>query len=494
MSTLNLSKSKINNKYSAKLEGDATLAEVIPSYQDKHSLYFDGTNDYISIADSNVLSFGDSVTDSAFSISCRVKLDGLSKQRFVTKSESGGSAIEYMLGTTAGNAFYVQLFDATSSASISFISSTAPSIGVWYHVLMTYDGSGLNTGLALYIDGSSISGTPGGSGYTAMHNTAATFNIGARLDTPQYTNGKISQVGVWNSKLTGAEVTAIYNSGQGLDLSSNSGNYVSSANLVGYWRLNEGSGTNTADSSGNGHKGTLTNGPLWKYDTPSLSPSPNYSVNFDGTNDYVQTTFRPTNGSDITASCWIKTTATSNGRIFANYNGGNSLFYFQMASNKLAADARDDAGILLRLWGTSGPDINDGEWHHVAVVVNGTQLETFIDGVSIETDSDVSFNRNMDSGDDFRIGTDPNVASYFDGSISNLCVWSSALTSSEILEIYNNGKPINLLKNVDNYVSSSNVVGYWRLDEGAGKYTKDISGNDLHGTLTNGPTWSSETP
>ena len=35
------------------------------------------------------------------------------------------------------------------------------------------------------------------------------------------------------------------------------------SNLVAYWKFDEGTGTTTADSSGNGNTGTLTNGPLW---------------------------------------------------------------------------------------------------------------------------------------------------------------------------------------------------------------------------------------
>ena len=34
-------------------------------------------------------------------------------------------------------------------------------------------------------------------------------------------------------------------------------------NLVGYWMLDEGSGSNAADSSGAGHDGTLNNSPPW---------------------------------------------------------------------------------------------------------------------------------------------------------------------------------------------------------------------------------------
>src|SRR6056297_596327 len=54
-------------------------------------------------------------------------------------------------------------------------------------------------------------------------------------------------------------------------------------NLVGYWKFDEGSGTTAYDSSGNGNDGTLTNGPIWSTD----AREGNYSLSFDGVDDYV---------------------------------------------------------------------------------------------------------------------------------------------------------------------------------------------------------------
>ena len=64
---------------------------------------------------------------------------------------------------------------------------------------------------------------------------------------------------VWNEALTANEITALYNFGSGLDASSNAGDYTSSSNLVGYFKMNEGSGTTISDSSGNGASGNLYN-------------------------------------------------------------------------------------------------------------------------------------------------------------------------------------------------------------------------------------------
>ena len=63
-------------------------------------------------------------------------------------------------------------------------------------------------------------------------------------------------------------VTAIYNSGVPTDLTSDSGNYDNSGDLIGYWRMEENTGTSIADSSTNSNTATLTNGPTFSTDTP----------------------------------------------------------------------------------------------------------------------------------------------------------------------------------------------------------------------------------
>src|SRR5437870_5241733 len=52
---------------------------------------------------------------------------------------------------------------------------------------------------------------------------------------------------------------------------------------VAHWKLDDGSGSTAADATGNGHTGTLLNGPAW---TPSGILDG--ALGFDGTNDQVQ--------------------------------------------------------------------------------------------------------------------------------------------------------------------------------------------------------------
>src|SRR5690349_16688012 len=51
--------------------------------------------------------------------------------------------------------------------------------------------------------------------------------------------------------------------------------------VVGYWKLDDGTGTVAADSSGQGNNGTLVNGPTW------TAGKVGGALQFDGVNDVV---------------------------------------------------------------------------------------------------------------------------------------------------------------------------------------------------------------
>ena len=57
--------------------------------------------------------------------------------------------------------------------------------------------------------------------------------------------------------LGNTNITALYNFGIGQKASSNSGNYVKSGDLVGYWQFNNGTGYILKDNTSNSNNGTL---------------------------------------------------------------------------------------------------------------------------------------------------------------------------------------------------------------------------------------------
>ena len=87
--------------------------------------------------------------------------------------------------------------------------------------------------------------------------------IGALSAASSHFKGNIDDVAVFDAQLDDDAVAAMYNSGTPIDLTSNSGNYDNSNDLIGYWKFDEGTGTSIADSSSNSNAATLNNSPSW---------------------------------------------------------------------------------------------------------------------------------------------------------------------------------------------------------------------------------------
>ena len=86
-----------------------------------------------------------------------------------------------------------------------------PSVGTWFHVVITYDGTNIIT----YLNGTKILGPTSNTG--TQNITGLKFVLGSYSGssaTKKY--WALDEYGVWSRALTQAEVTALYNSGDGL--------------------------------------------------------------------------------------------------------------------------------------------------------------------------------------------------------------------------------------------------------------------------------------
>ena len=144
------------------------------------------------------------------------------------------------------------------------ISTTTPTAGGgWYHVVLTFDGTGSSTEYArLYVNGS-LQDTESSSNHD-LNSQTIKVSIGAKINASNvvsnYFNGQIDDVAFWSEVLTASEVTALYNSGTPLDASSNSGNYTSSSGLVAYYKfqqnINSETGSHNGTNSGSSYSQT----------------------------------------------------------------------------------------------------------------------------------------------------------------------------------------------------------------------------------------------
>ena len=172
---------------------------VVGSGTGKYSMFFDGTDDYISITDSAYLS-SDAVT-----VSVWVKMNELDRDQFVIyKSHSANPWESYRLavyGATNIPHFRIALEpDGLSSGTAN--GPSALELNKWYHLVGTFDG----TRIILYINGVAGSPVSLSGGIWATNNplyiggVAADFNI----------NGFIDDVRIYGVALTALEVQKRY--------------------------------------------------------------------------------------------------------------------------------------------------------------------------------------------------------------------------------------------------------------------------------------------
>lgn len=152
----------------------------------------------------------------ARSISCWINLSSLvgdgANGVFFNYGKLGTLSAEFLFGIrgAASNVQY-PVIDDYGHADVGG-TDLALSTSTWYHIVMTWNGSG---GYIVYKNGSSnqtVTKTD-----TAPNTVLnATGGIGGRQTNIQMITGTIDEIGIWSRVLTSDEVTSLYNSGAGL--------------------------------------------------------------------------------------------------------------------------------------------------------------------------------------------------------------------------------------------------------------------------------------
>ncbi len=213
---------------------------------------------------------------------------------------------------------------------------------------------------------------------------------------------------------------------------------------VGWWKLNDGSGTSAVDSSGNGFTGTLSGAdvlPTW-----GAGPNSEGAVVFDSANNngYIDcgssSTLKLT--STGTVMSWIKySNAMGTFRQFiSNENGGSNRdgFALQILSSTKASLDLASASANINIIGGTG--LVDSTWYHVAATWDGSFIDLYVNGVSDATH--VAQTLNASAGGNFTIGWDGSHTGTVCARgvfMDDVRAYSTALTSAEVLTIYNAG-------------------------------------------------------
>lgn len=215
-----------------------------------YSLDFDGTDDYVQ-ADNEI-------TDYPFTLECWVRLDVVNSNDTLISlniTTTGDLSTHYSIRYNGASNQKFAIRAMTDSPLVSQISSgtTTPMANVWYHIAGVFASA---TSRTLYVNGLLES-----TGTDSVNFTSATYQVrmgNLRVNTPtDFLDGKLSDVRIWNTARTAQQIADNY---QKRLIGNESG-------LVGYWKLDRGTGTTVADSTSNNNTGTIT-GAIWDNNEP----------------------------------------------------------------------------------------------------------------------------------------------------------------------------------------------------------------------------------
>jgi len=210
--------------------------------------------------------------------------------------------------------------------------------------------------------------------------------------------------------------------------------------LIAHWMLDETSGTTAEDSAG-GNDGTLVNGPVWT--TGQIGGA----LSFDGNNDSINVPDNDDFTSNVGTVCaWIKLSGwgeNNYGRIAQHLTGlvksGNAKGFdwnVRGSTHNIAFGLYN--GSSYSTIGSAPDSVSLDKWYHVAVVWDGTNVITYIDGSQSGTPVPQTIVP-ANPSTNLLIGTN-NAGNYnFNGKIDDVRIYDRALTADQIEQLYEPG-------------------------------------------------------
>ena len=223
-----------------------------------------------------------------------------------------------------------------------------------------------------------------------------------------------------------------------------------------------------------------------------------YSIEVDGTNDYVDCgNVTATNGvSNASWSFWFKLDNNSNAQMaisqWNNSSSTNQMYVYLIGSSRIDVHL---AGIVVFRDATT-VSLSTGTWYHFVAVYDGSLTgsnicKAWLNNTPLTNSQSPSTIANLKTvTNSFEMGRRP-TGQYLDGKIDEVAIFTSSLTPTNVASIFNSGTPTNLTTS-----GISGLAHYWRNgdnDGGSGTTVTDQQGSK-NGTLTNGASFTSDAP
>lgn len=168
----------------------------------------------------------------------------------------------------------------------------------------------------------------------------------------------------------------------------------------------------------------------------------NYSMSFDGTDDYIDAGLltNMSGATEFTISVWFKYNWQNAFKsLFGNRDSTNSYRGVGLEFGKVPS-TKTSYFYLTSSTGTGTLDFSpntftSNQWHHLVITYDGTTAKGYVDNGTAITSS-IS-GATFTATSNFNIGKDATIASALRASIDEFAIWNTALTSTQVAEIYN---------------------------------------------------------
>jgi hypothetical protein len=201
------------------------------------------------------------------------------------------------------------------------------------------------------------------------------------------------------------------------------------ADLVGWWRLDEGSGTTAYDSSGNGNDGTILGNPKW------VAGKVGGAIDFDGDGDYINCGNDPIFDitDEITLTVWVNSNDNGNSEHNCWLGKGDNAYAIKHQSGNYLEFFIYDGDWHSTNYSTDITSLN-GDWHHMAGTYDGSELKFYLDG---ELAANLVYSSTIGTAaHNVTIGENSQATGrYFDGMLDDPRIYNKALSQDDIKSI-----------------------------------------------------------
>ncbi|NWK54946.1 cadherin domain-containing protein [Verrucomicrobiaceae bacterium N1E253] len=274
-------------------------------------------------------------------------------------------------------------------------SGLSLAAGVWQHIAVTINGSELR----FYKDGVLLSQ----SSCSYPNNNGNNVLLGNNQYS-QFYGGLFDDMQMFDVALSPDEVGALHAS------------YSAGTPASAHWKLDEGSGATATDEMGS-YDGTIS-GATW------TTGKDGGALSFNGTSDQVTCASVPSS-SQMTFMGWIKPDDTSGNQALF---GKSQSFSIRMSGSELEY-TKPGVGD----YKSSGVGLISGEWQHVAISINQSELSFYKNGVLVYQRTCSSPNENTNS---VLLGNNQ-YNQRFGGLLDDLRIYDIVLHPFQIQSIYN---------------------------------------------------------